>query len=68
MIAARDLPEVEKEIIRNMADCNMRATAVARKMTYHRNTIVWRLDRIEDKTGINPRSFWGLVQLIEALK
>lgn len=37
--------------------CNLNASETARKLYVHRNTLTYRLDKIEKATGLNIRSF-----------
>jgi len=43
------------------ADLNL--TQAATKLGIHRNTVIYRLDRIEEKLGRDPRQFEGAVEL-----
>ncbi len=57
------LTEKEREIINNMCSYDMNKTAVGRTMHMHRNTIKYHFDKIEEKTGLNPRKFYDLMKL-----
>lgn len=52
------------KIINTLADCNMNVQKTANKMNYHRNTIVYHLQKIENKTGLNPMNFYDLAKLL----
>lgn len=43
-----------------LADANMNASIAAKHHYMHRNTMLYRIDRIQEKTGINIKSFAGL--------
>lgn len=53
----------QKEIILQLCDCNMSPNMVAKKMNYHRNTIIYHLRKIKEKTGLDPMVFNDLVKL-----
>jgi len=59
-----ELPPEDQEVIRMMADYSLNVSWVARKLFLHRNTVHYRLNRIKESTGIDPRTFWGLMELI----
>lgn len=44
-------------------DCNMSLTKTAEKLKIHRNTLVYRLDKITEATGLDPRVFDDAVQV-----
>lgn len=56
------------EIILAMAERNMSMTSVARKLHFHRNNVLYHCHQIHEKTGLNPRSFYDLVKLVEMVK
>lgn len=58
----------ESLTIKALAECNMNVCATARKLNVDRDTVLYRCNRIEKKTGINPRTFYGLVKLLVGLK
>lgn len=59
------MTELEKIILRAYADCNMSIQMAGEKLHYHRNTVRYHLYQVQRKTGLNPRRFWDLVQLME---
>lgn len=61
----RLLTEKEKQIILTVAEFNIRLTSAARKLYVHRNTLIFQLDKIQVKTGLDPRNFYDLVKLVE---
>lgn len=65
---ANNLDEIDRQIIRTMADCNMRVSAVARRLDFHRNSIVYHIERIKGETGLDPMRFYDLVQLIKEME
>ena len=62
------LTEQELKIIKTLADCNMNVQKTSNKMNYHRNTIVYHLQKIENETGLNPMNFHDLVKLTNSIK
>ena len=46
---------------------NMQLTAAARLMKVDRRTVLRRLQKIEERTGINPLQYRGLARLLVAL-
>ena len=61
------LSKVEKLCIRAYADNCMRRGAAAKSIHYHRSSVGYHLDRIREKTGLDPRNFYDLVKLIGEL-
>lgn len=59
------ITEVDIEIIQKMAANDLNVTQTALELNYHRNTIVYHMEKIEKITGHNPGSFYGLVELIK---
>lgn len=57
----------EIEVIKSMCDCDMNVSRVARELHYHRNSIVYRIEQIKEKTGLNPSCFYDLVKLKEMI-
>ena len=58
------LTDNEKELIRAMADHDMNVNAAARAMYHHRNSVIYHVEKIKHKTGLDPRRFYDLVSLI----
>lgn len=54
----------ENQIIRGLADHDMKVSTAARAATYHSNTLHYHFMRIEQKTGLNPKKFYDLVKLL----
>lgn len=63
-----NLNSKDLETITAMADCDMNVCAVARKLFISHNAVVYRLYRINQKTGLNPHRFYDLVKLLEVAK
>ena len=62
------LTGMQKEVIRLMADCNLNVSAGARVTHYHPNTIMYHLNRIQEVTGENPRTFYGVTKLLNQIE
>ena len=62
------MTELEKNVILIYADNNMDISKTARAAKYHRNSIVYWLEKIKEKYGLNPRNFYDLIRLVEMAK
>ncbi len=63
-----ELTDVELEIIQAMADLSLNVTAVSKRVYKHRNTVLFHLRRIRKKTGLDPRKFYDLAELLKGLE
>ena len=54
----------EMEWLRTLADCDLNVAWAARCMKTRRSTLASRFDRIQSKTGLNPRNFYDLHELL----
>jgi sugar diacid utilization regulator len=54
--------------ISHFADCNFNVKRTARRLNLHTNTVYFRLNRIRELTGIDPRSYSGLSLLLTTLR
>lgn len=61
---ARDASATLKQTIHAYARCNMNLTQAASVLHVHENTLRYRLRRIREQTGHDPRTFDGLVELV----
>ena len=59
------LKEKDKAIILALADNGMKWKVAARAIDMHYNSVAYRMDRIYDKTGLDPRNFYDLHKLVE---
>jgi len=55
------------ETIQALADADLRLARAAEILQVHPNTAQYRLRRIEERTGRNPRSVRGLIELLVAM-
>lgn len=58
------MTENQIEIIKEFAHQGMNVSKTARSLRYHRNSIVYHLDKILDDTDFDPRNFYDLVKLL----
>lgn len=63
-----DLTETDKEIILAYADNDMNASETGKKLFMSTKSVQYHLDKIKQKTGFDPRKFYGLVKLIYEIK
>lgn len=59
------IKDIEKETILAFAECNMNVQDTANKVFAHRNTVVYRFQRIKEKTRLNQICFYDLIKLLE---
>lgn len=54
----------DAHIVIAMANHNMIVTDVARAIFTHRNTVLYHLNKVKQQTGLDPRRFYDLVELV----
>ena len=59
--------DVLRETIRALAAADLRINVAAERLQVHPNTAKYRLQRIEERTGRNPRSVADLLELMTAI-
>lgn len=59
------LKEKDKKIVLALAENDMRAKSAARQLGMHWNGVYYRMNRIYDQTGLDPRNFYDLQKLVE---
>lgn len=57
--------KVDAEIILALASYDMNTNKVARQLFMNRNTVVYHLDKVYRQTGLNPRKFYDLIELVK---
>lgn len=57
----------EIEMVKTYAECDMSLAATAKRMYVHKNTIIYHFEKIKKKTGLNPRTFSGLAELLSRI-
>lgn len=55
----------DAHIVIAMANHNMNATDVARAIFAHRNTVLYHLNKVKRQTGLDPRRFYDLIELVK---
>lgn len=55
----------DAHIVIAMANYNMNVTDVARAIFAHRNTVLYHLNKVKQQTGLDPRRFYDLVELVK---
>ncbi|HUH83402.1 MAG TPA: helix-turn-helix domain-containing protein [Stellaceae bacterium] len=54
--------------IRTFTDCSLNVKVTARRLRLHTNTLYFRLNRIKQLTGVDPRNFAGATLLLTTLR
>lgn len=57
--------DLQKSVIIALADNDMGVERAAKAMHYHHNTVMYHIENIYKKTGLNPRCFFDLAKLYE---
>ena len=57
--------DIQKETIKAFAECDMNASKTAEHMYMCRNAVVYNLNEIKRKMGLDPRKFYDLIKLLE---
>lgn len=58
------LDDTDVKILVTFADCNMNVSHTAEALEVHRNSVKYRLNKILEKTGLDPTVFWELNALL----
>lgn len=64
----KPLTEEQRRLILTLAACNMRPTRAARLLGKGATTVDCTMDRIHQATGLDPRNFFDLAQLVQVVK
>lgn len=62
------MDEKDKLIVLALAENNMQVKTAARQLHMHYNSVYYRVDRIYDNTGLDPRNFYDLHKLVAQAK
>lgn len=62
------LTDIDVQVILGFADNNMNVSETSRSLFMHRNTVVYHLDKVKRKTGLDPLNFYDLMELVLVLK
>lgn len=68
MIDIINLDSQDIKIIKTLADCNLKIATCAKKLNYHRNTVVYHANAIKQATGLNPFNFYDMCRLLNWLE
>lgn len=60
----KKLTIMDWHVVRAYADCNMNASAAARVVHMHINNVEYHLEKVKRLTGLNPKCFYDLVELM----
>lgn len=62
------MTEMDINIIKALADCDMSRSKAAEKLFYSQGTISYHCKLILKKTGKNPRKFYDLCELLQMIE
>lgn len=62
------MDELDRDILITLVESGMNQSEVARRLYVHRNTIVYRLNKIRKTTGLDPLNVYDLIELIKRMK
>ena len=60
-----ELTDKQCEVINALAFANMNAEKAGRMLERHRNTVLYHVETIKQKTGLDPLDFFDLHKLFE---
>lgn len=63
-----DLTEERKRIILSLADHNMKVATTARALNYHRNSLLYHIQKIRQQIGLDPLNFHDLARMVLELE
>lgn len=66
-VLGKGIPLNEKDLrmIFSLANNDMRVTETAYELGMHRNSILYRINKIKKNTGLDPMKFYDLCELVE---
>ena len=62
------LTEQDRAIIRELAEQSLNVSAAARELKLSPETVRWTIGRIARVTGLDPRNFYDLCELLEQIR
>lgn len=62
------MDELDRDILITLVESGMNQSEVARRLHVHRNTVVYRLNKMRKTTGLNPLNVYDLIELIRRIK
>lgn len=66
--ADNDASGALKKTLRTYADCDLNVKRAAARLEIHPNTMSFRLGKIENITGVSPRRFRGLTEILTVIR
>ena len=67
MDLVKTLKRNELETLMDFAKYDMSVSKTAKETFFHRHTIDYRLNKVKEKTGLDPYKFYDLVKLMRML-
>ncbi len=64
----RAMDELDAKVILALANAGMNIAETARKLFTHRNTVVYRVNKIARVTKLDPLNFYELHELVKMVK
>ena len=62
------MTKLDIQAVLALADNNMNVAKTGKELFFHRNTIVYHLDKVKRNTGLDPLNFYDLMKLVLCLK
>ena len=62
------MDELDRDILIALVESGMNQSEVARRLHVHRNTVVYRLNKMRKTTDLNPLNVYDLIELIKRIK
>jgi carbohydrate diacid regulator len=62
------LTDLDIQVVLAFAENNMNASKTSKSLFFHRNTVIYHLDKVKRNTGLDPFRFYDLMELILCLK
>lgn len=59
------MTDKEKQIILHLCEYDMNVSQVSRAIGLHRNSVMWHIEKIKQRTKLDPLRFYDLVKLRE---
>ena len=63
-----DLSEKEVAVLDAYARCGMRISRAAKELFYSNGSIIYYFKKVKKKTGLDPRNFYELAELLNYKK
>lgn len=64
----KHIDSLDNKVILALADNAMNPTQAALQLYMHRNSLIYRVEKIERLTGLSALNFYDLVKLVEMAK